>query len=341
MNYKRAVKLKLFCTKRKKRQIQALIYAYRKAVNFYLRSFKIKKGKLNKDTLQRLTKTKLSERYKSNALKQALGIWKGCEKTMKKVPKFHGFPCLDSKFVTITEQPNKEFNIWIKLSTLAKGNKIYLPSKTHKRFDYWKEKGNLIQGCELRANYVIVWFKVIPKQEQEKTKNLSIDIGVNKLIVTNELKHIGNKFKDILNKIDRKQRNSKGYKRALKERDIFIDTCVKQIDFSSLQYFFIENLKWLKKAMQKRLKHWSYRKVITRVEEKCQENCVCLVEVNPKNTSRMCPVCGNVSKMNRSLEDFCCLVCGHNQDADEVGATNIFRKGMDSIRSQSPLIKSN
>ena len=101
---KRAIRIKTFPTQKKQRKIVALIQAYRKAVNFYIKKIITNKNcKLNKETLALLQNSKLSERYKSNALKQALGLCKGCEKTYKKIPKFKGFPILDAKFIEIQE----------------------------------------------------------------------------------------------------------------------------------------------------------------------------------------------------------------------------------------------
>jgi len=53
-----------------------------------------------------------------------------------------------------------------------------------------------------------------------------------------------------------------------------------------------------------------------------------LVSVDPKNTSRTCPVCGHISKDNRqSQAHFECMECGFASNADEVGAINILRAG--------------
>lgn len=70
---RRAVKVTLkFATASKQRQINALLQAYRSAVNFYIKSLWRTRGKLDRDTLAKLVGTRLSERYKSQALKQAL-----------------------------------------------------------------------------------------------------------------------------------------------------------------------------------------------------------------------------------------------------------------------------
>ncbi len=49
-----------------------------------------------------------------------------------------------------------------------------------------------------------------------------------------------------------------------------------------------------------------------------------VVEVNPKNTSRMCHRCGHIDKDNRKTQSrFRCVRCGHSDNADINAALNI------------------
>ena len=58
-----------------------------------------------------------------------------------------------------------------------------------------------------------------------------------------------------------------------------------------------------------------------------------LMTVNPRNTSRTCPVCGHVSADNRTTQaQFACVSCGHQAHADVVGAINILARGMQNMR---------
>lgn len=53
-----------------------------------------------------------------------------------------------------------------------------------------------------------------------------------------------------------------------------------------------------------------------------------LVAVPPQFTSQRCPKCDHVAKENRkSQSKFECVVCGYNENADVVGATNVLRAG--------------
>jgi IS605 OrfB family transposase len=53
-----------------------------------------------------------------------------------------------------------------------------------------------------------------------------------------------------------------------------------------------------------------------------------VIAVNPKNTSRCCPVCHSISKDNRKTQSqFECTVCGYADNADLNAALNILRAG--------------
>ncbi|MFE7393107.1 RNA-guided endonuclease InsQ/TnpB family protein, partial [Streptomyces sp. NPDC057582] len=54
-----------------------------------------------------------------------------------------------------------------------------------------------------------------------------------------------------------------------------------------------------------------------------------VMAVDPRNTSRRCPVCGYTAKENRpTQETFHCVACGHSAHADTVGALNVLRAGL-------------
>jgi putative transposase len=53
-----------------------------------------------------------------------------------------------------------------------------------------------------------------------------------------------------------------------------------------------------------------------------------VLAVSPMDTSRTCPCCGHVAKENRQTQErFACVVCGFEENADLVGATNVLRAG--------------
>jgi putative transposase len=161
----------------------------------------------------------------------------------------------------------------------------------------------------------------------------------------------GKEMRDVCATVSRRVPGSKGKHKARSARDQYIDQAVDKIPWNKINVLVIEDLTDLKrgkkknqsKKVRKMLSPWRYRRALNRIEQRCQENGVRLVRVNPANTSRCCPNCGKVSKLNRSGEEFLCIACGHTDDADGVGALNILRRGLrflgslESPRSKLPL----
>lgn len=70
----------------------------------------------------------------------------------------------------------------------------------------------------------------------------------------------------------------------------------------------------------------------TMLEYKAEWRGGLVVAVDPARTSTMCSVCGHVDADNRPSPDkFCCLQCGHEEQADANAAKNIRRAGLAQI----------
>jgi len=340
----RSVKISLkFITEEKRHKIASLLEAYRAGVNFYIKSVFTTRGKLDKETLARLpsNRTRLSERYKSQALKQALEIVIDTKKAAKAqrhpcgVPFFKGPATLDAKFVTI-EEGRGSFDLVIKLSTLCKYQRVILPTRKTKVLNKWLSipLAKLIQGCSLSENSLILFVEFPDLPTKEKGRTIGIDLGINKLISTSDGNHFGREFKTIRDKIKNRKPKSKARYRSYQERTNYINRTINQLPWDEISVLGVENLHDMKrgkkhnrsKAFRKALAPWVYRQVINRISNKAQENRVRLVAVDPANTSRTCPICGVVSKDSRRGEDFVCISCGHKADADSVGASNVLTR---------------
>jgi IS605 OrfB family transposase len=72
------------------------------------------------------------------------------------------------------------------------------------------------------------------------------------------------------------------------------------------------------------LHSWSFYQLRAFLEYKSKLAGVNLIAVDPRNTSRTCPVCGCVDKRNRpSQSTFSCVSCGFSGFADHIAARNI------------------
>jgi len=92
----------------------------------------------------------------------------------------------------------------------------------------------------------------------------------------------------------------------------------------------------VRKAQRSTLHSWSFFQLRQFIEYKAQLRGVPFVAVDPRNTSRTCPVCGCVAKANRRTQDkFLCIDCGYSGLADYVASVNISRRAVVSLPNVS------
>ncbi|MFH1186296.1 MAG: transposase [Chloroflexota bacterium] len=328
-----------FATAAKQETIATLLTEYRRAVNFYLDVCWDKGGRFDENTLRQLT-SPLSYRYKGQALKQAIGIVVGTQRSAKErgrpasKPFFSGGADLSTNFLNLSPGENT-FDCWAKLSTLDKGHPLWLPVRKTRVFSKWADQGALVAGGTLferrRQFYLRVTFDIRTPEKSIEGLALGIDRGVNVVLATSDGNLIGTDLDRHIERIKRTLPKSRGRERARKARDQYVNECLKALPFAGFAIFVIEQLKGIKfgkrgklsRRTNRRFSHWTVGALGQRLKMLCEENRVRLVEVPPAYTSQYCPSCGHVEKGNRRGAVFRCLACGHSQHADLVGARNI------------------
>ena len=260
-------------------------------------------------------------------------------------PRFDGKTInLDTRFWSLNKSENR-FDFWVVLSSIGNKIKLCLPLKDHKhnkKFNNWKR----LSSCRLLRNngkfkIELIYEKETPVIQKEK-KELAIDAGINCLLSCSDGKQIGLKLKQLINELNNKQQKSKAYDRKIRQIHNYIRLCVNKIDFSSLSDLILEKLKYIQigtngkvnKTTRKLLKNWNLGLLHTAIEQKCEENCVRLHYVNPKYTSRTCPMCGHMDKRNREGTVFKCIKCGFEDNADINAAKNILNR----FHQEKPLL---
>jgi IS605 OrfB family transposase len=349
-----------FITQKKRNKLLAVLRRYRGAVNLFIKLIWVDNTLidvgLKKETYDKCHTAFLSARYKNAALKQAIEIVTSTIASAKELgvvpscPKFTGMCEFDAKVLNILDYESNEFDLLVKMSTLDEGKKIAFPTKKTDRLNYWLEKpgAKLIPGGKISENAIIVRVSLpCPDYKQEGT-TIGCDIGINKLIVTTDgftAKLNGLEMKAIIDKIHRKKSKSKARKRAYRERDIYVNTVVKNaFDWKHIKTIGVEDLKGLKQGKRKNQSRkfrktrasWTYSQAIKRIELISQENGIFLVKINPAYSSLTCPKCNARHKENRKGENFLCIECGYNNDSDVVGAENILNRTLLFLRSWSP-----
>jgi len=283
--------------------------------------------------------TWMSARMQQNLGKQALQIVKSQRKRKKRYkPVFKKDSIdLDQRFFDI-QFNNNTFDIWFKLSSIGNKIKLLLPGRAHKHFHKYHswELNKSIKLRKVGNKYFIDMFfeKQSPKLKRDGDV-VGIDIGYKKLIVASNGRQYDTGLEDVYNKITRKKQGSKSFKKSLKERDNKINESINKIPLQSIKILIAEDLKNVKhkskgkihKKFNNKLQRWSYSKVLSMLSLRCEEFGIFFKQINPAHTSQKCSSCGFTHKNNRHGEEFLCLNCKNNLDADHNAALNILALG--------------
>lgn len=253
---------------------------------------------------------------------------------------------LDYRLINI--QKGNFFNEFILIRTpyFQEGKKraivLKFPIKYHKhslKFKEWKRKNYIrLRKNKLGQKFVdFVYEKEI--KNKEKGKILSFGIGYKKLLVDNYGNKYGKELLQIYEKLSKKQRESKKYKKLLIHKKNKINEIINKIDFSNVNIVFLENLKNIKKNSKgkiykkfiNKLQYWSYKQVIEKFRQISEIEGFYLKFVNPAYTSQTCSKCGNIDKSSRKREIYQCSSCGLEIDADLNATINIHSRGVYSL----------
>ena len=212
---------------------------------------------------------------KQSAACQALHIVKSQRKKKCKVkPVFNKQTLdLDSRFIEIIQdEKSSTFDLWVKFKT-GDRNTIYLPTKKHKQFLKFVKGGwALKKSGRLRIlpnNHIMLDVYFEKEMSQVKCINkvdIGLDIGYKKLAVLSNKQVIGKDLEKKINKITRKLQGSKAFKRALIERNDYINREIKKIPFDEINTLVVEDLKNVKykskgkisKVFMNKLQRWVY-----------------------------------------------------------------------------------
>jgi len=266
------------------------------------------------------------------------------KKKSKTKPTFSGRSFeLDQRFVEIQEGKNS-FDLWIKIRSIGQKPKetcsLLLPSKKHKQYNKFIREGWVLKkSIRLRIKDSgklvadIFFEKELPELKKEGS-TIGLDCGYKKLAVLSSGQKVGEELEQKCEKISRKKQGSKAFKRALVERNEYINREVKKIGLSDLKAVVVENLKNVKKNSKgkiarkviNKLQRWTYPYFLNRLGQSCEVVGVQLRKVNPAYTSQRCSKCGSVYKENRNGEIFLCKECGYTQDADFNASRNILNR---------------
>jgi IS605 OrfB family transposase len=361
-----------FATKKKLDILASIKEEYIKIVNIFINIFwenDFELTDLTKD-IYNLPKSWFSSRMKQCAAREALKLVKTSKATprIKKSkdkleleaileeeifnepikPQYKGNKITLSSQIISIEKGNNTFDFWIKFTSIGNNIRFKIPIKSHRHFNkFYNDGWVLSNSITILKDSIQVSFAKNIQPKKEKGEIIGVDVGINHLLATSKGDLIGDKVKPLINKIKRKKQGSKSYKRTKRELKNYMRQCVNELfSIYDLGLIVVEKLRNLKqgkspnrsKEFRKTLSNWNYSELLGFIKQKTEVNRVYFRSVNPYKTSQECPVCSHTQRENRKNENFKCLQCGYEDQADIIGSLNILKRCLTG--AYSPCLKS-
>ena len=188
------------------------------------------------------------------------------------------------------------------------------------------------QGQRKLFTAVAVSTAVAVALEKNTTAGNEDIIGNEKTLKETDLKEqLTHSYNEVCDKIARRKKGSKGFKRAQEHRKNLINQAVNLLSeiFGFEDYIAEVRLEKLRrlgegKKKSRKLQAFNYADLRHKLDRKCHETNVKLTETSNAYRSQRCSLCGFVHKKNRlnGGEKFKCIKCGYAADADYNSAKN-------------------
>jgi IS605 OrfB family transposase len=295
-----------------------------------------------------------SSQISMNAIKRVAAAWKNAESEPRFEP--HSSICLDGQGVKISGDV---------LAITTVDGRLKIPLGLSR---YHKERlssGRILGGMNLcyrrgtKQFYVAVTIERESPEENEVRDILGVDLGItnlahdsrNEIHTDARVEGVRNHYSDLRGRLQSvKTKNSRrrlvklsGRERRFK-KDVNhrISKALVQAAEGTPSAIAMEDLTGIRErttvGRKQRGRHakWAFYELRKFVEYKALRAGVPLILVDPRNTSRECPVCRFCTKKNRVSRDlFRCQRCGFSAQADYVGALNIRTNGAQELRTRA------
>jgi len=128
----------------------------------------------------------------------------------------------------------------------------------------------------------------------------------------------------IMDRLNRRRKGSKGFKKAQTQRLHYINHSINQLNFNGIKEIRLEKIKNLRRGMRtsKKLGHFTYTQIREKIIDVCQRTGVQFVEQGNVYMSQRCSSCEYVHKASRKRKLFVCKNCSFTMDADLNAALN-------------------
>jgi transposase len=229
---------------------------------------------------------------------------------------------LSSKNIDI-KYINGHFNLFIRLKCTGYPN-IKIPIKFHKQDKKWLKSGKLLNAILLSRNNIQLRYEIEKPKLKEKGITVGADTGMNNIItlsnnvISPKIDIHGHSLNSILDKLSKKKKGSKSFKKCQDHRTNFINWSINQLNLENIKVIKLEKVSniFYKKNTSRKLSGWTNRQIQKKVLSKGEESGVQIILQSCTYRSQRCSGCGVVCKQNRKGSIYKCKDCGLHLDSD-------------------------
>jgi len=232
------------------------------------------------------------------------------------------------------QQTEGHFDAFVRLksfTTLVYNKSIYLPINfTSISKKYESEGWRRMTSFLLCDNHIqIRWEK---EQPEKKTKGIVVgaDQGIKTTVTLSDTQTTvatcphGHSLESIIDKVSRKKRGSKAFKRAVAHRTNYINYSVNRLNLSNIKEVRFEEIKNINhgRRTSRKMRSWTNTTIRDKVSDVCIRSGVRFELASSIYRSQRCSGCGIVLKANRKGKIYRCKRCNMEMDADLNAACN-------------------
>ena len=242
-------------------------------------------------------------------------------------------PQLNSNCVDFEIDEEGHFEGFVRLYSIGTNyGFIKIPINKSSQYDKWKieREAKLCGSLKLfKDKFQLTWdWERSPHEQGEKI--IGIDQGMKDLCTLSDGQTTpktcphSHSYESIVNKLSRKKKGSKAFKKAQTHRKNFVNYSVNQLNFKDVKEVRLEKVVNVRhgKSSSRSMSHWSNPEIRDKIKRRCEELEVPVIEQSCAYRSQRCSCCGLVRKANRKKKVYSCKGCGSEMDADLNAALN-------------------
>lgn len=293
--------------------------------------------------------TALSERWKRCAWQQATSIMRSFftnERTHKPVLSAVAIQA-NPNVVVIEPSETDTFDYWLRISTLESGKPIRVPVTLHKYAKKLLSQGQLRPSVRLNKQDGIWYASFIVKTSDQKPEPdgslVGVDIGIKNTLTTSKGNHFGQFSDELKRRVEQaifKRRRKQKLNQCLEKKGLptvslsdkktarfirneigrTINALVKTLPQNTtvvLENLSIKTMRFKSRRMNRLLSASQIGYLSHHLRYRLDASHIRYRSVVAAYSSQECAACGYVDERNRPTQErFCCLMCGHTDNAD-------------------------